>query len=48
MFTDKNLIDFMKKLTFTTWVPTFVGDLLEREDRLRQSSKTVNFVLNSL
>lgn len=32
---NKHLIDFKKKLTFITWVPTFVGDLLEREGRLR-------------
>lgn len=38
MFINKYLIDF-KELTFNTWDPTFVGDLLEREDRLKQSSK---------
>lgn len=45
-----HLIDF-KKLTFNTKDPTFDGDLLEREDRLMQSSRkeisTVSFVLNS-
>lgn len=45
MFINKYLSDF-KKLTFNTWDPTFVGDLLEREDRLKYSSKK-NTPLNS-
>lgn len=45
MFINKYLSGF-KKLTFNTWDPTFVGDLLEREDRLKYSSKK-NTSLNS-
>lgn len=47
VFINKHVIDFKKKLTFNTWDPTFVGDLLEREDRLRQSSKKKRKPLDS-